>query len=268
MSSEEVVYMTIENRTGPERTCHAEAVRFVLVEPRYPGNVGAAARAMKNLGFRRLTLVDPHCHPLDLDARKMAVGALDVLEEAEVRDSLDQALQEARTVVGTSRRVGKHRKPHYRLDEIAREMAAFSRAGELAVVFGRETHGLSDAELDRCTHLVYLPSSGDFPSFNLAQSVLLVAYQLGLSVLGKPDVPPLEPPAHHSEREEMYLHLQEALWTVGFLHEDSAEVMMRRLRRMLGRAMLTSDEVKILRGVARQTLWAARQAGLKPPVKE
>lgn len=240
-------------------------MRFVLVEPVYAGNVGAAARAIKNLGFDRLVLVNPSCGSLDLDARRMAVGALDVLERAEVRESLDSALADARTVIGTSRRKGKHRKPHWRLDELAGEMVKLAAAGEMAVVFGRETHGLSDAELDRCTHLVYFPSSAEFPSFNLAQSVMLVAYELGLARIGPPDSPATDPPATHTEREEMYAHLRAALWAVGFLHEDSADVMMRRIRRMLDRALLSPGEVKIVRGMARQTLWAARQAGLEPP---
>jgi tRNA C32,U32 (ribose-2'-O)-methylase TrmJ len=115
---------------------------------------------------------------------------------------------------------------------------------------------------------VYFPSSADFPSFNLAQSVLLVAYELGLARIGAVDSDPLEPPAAHEEREEMYAHLRAALWATGFLHEDSADVMMRRIRRMLGRALLSSNEVKILRGIARQTLWAARQAGLEPPAED
>jgi TrmH family RNA methyltransferase len=246
-------------------TFDPSSVMFVLVEPVYAGNVGAVARAMKNMGFHRLVLVNPGCDPLEVEARKMAVGALDVLREAEVREDLDGALEGAGTVVGTSRRTGKHRKPHWRLDELAGEMVRFARAGELAVVFGRETHGLSDAELDRCTHLVYFPASSDFPSFNLAQSVLLVAYELGLAGMGKPDFPPLDPPATHGEREDMYSHLRDALWAVGFLHQDSADVMMRRIRRMLDRALLASTEVKIIRGIARQTLWAARQAGLEPP---
>jgi len=242
-------------------------VRFVLVEPIYAGNVGGVARAMKNLGFNRLTLVAPGCGPLDLEARKMAVGAVDILRRAEVRDNLDEALRGANTVVGTSSRKGKHRKPHWRLDELAGRMAEFAGAGELAVVFGRETHGLSDAELDRCTHLVYFPSSPDFQSFNLAQSVLLVAYELALARMGSSNGTPLEIPATHEEREEMYAHLRASLWAVGFLHEDTADVMMRRIRRMLGRALLDSREVSILRGVARQTLWASRQAGLEPPAE-
>ena len=139
-------------------------------------------------------------------------------------------------------------------------------AGDLAVIFGREAHGLFDAELDRCTHLVHFPSSELYPSFNLAQSVLLVAYEIRLALERDGVEEPDEPPAEHGEREAMYAHLQVALEAIGFLHVDTVEPMMRKLRRMLGRAELTTTEARIVRGIARQTLWAARRAGL--PTRE
>jgi TrmH family RNA methyltransferase len=240
-------------------------VRFVLVEPQSGGNVGASARAIKNLGFRDLCLVSPRCDPLGDEARRMAVEARDVLEAAKIHADLDRALEGAATVVGTSRRTGKHRKPHRRLDDVAPDLARLARAGELAVVFGREAHGLSDAELDRCTHLVHFASSSEFPSFNLAQSVLLVAYEMRLALHRSSPEDPVEPPADHAAREAMYSHLETALRSIGFLHTDSAEVMMRRLRRMLGKASLTHGEVQILRGIAHQTLWLAGRVGLRSP---
>lgn len=239
--------------------------RFVLVEPQTSGNIGAAARAIKNLGFSRLDLVAPRCDPFDDDARRMAVDAKDLLLGATLHDSLDAALSGAATVVGTSALEGKHRRPHYRLDALAPELSRLAAAGDLAFVFGREDRGLTDQELDRCTHLVRFLSSDAYPSFNLAQSVLLTAYTLRLALEGAPAEDPLDPPAPHEEREAMYGHLEDALLSIGFLQEDTREGMMRRLRRMLGRAALTSGDAKILRGVARQTLWAAERAGLREP---
>jgi tRNA/rRNA methyltransferase len=235
-------------------------VRFVLVQPQSAGNVGAAARACKNLGFHRLALVRPRCDPRDAQARKMAVDAAGLLDLLEIHDSLDLALEGASTVVGTSRRRGKHRLPHYRLDLFARQLARFAVDGELALVFGREDHGLHDRELDLCTHLVHLPSDAGYPSFNLAQAILLVAYELRLALQGDAPEAAGEPVADHGSREAMYRHLQEALETIGYLHEDSVEPIMRRLRRLLGRAALTEREVAMLRGLARQILWAARPA--------
>ena len=245
----------------------AARVRFVLVEPRGAGNVGAAARALKNLGFSRLDLVAPRCDPLGDEARRMAVDARDVLERARRHPTLDEALAGAGTVVGTSRRTGKHRRPHWRLGALADELARLAAAGELALVFGREDRGLTDAELDRCTHLVHLPAAADYPSYNLAQAVLLAAYELRSIEESSSDAGALEPPASQEEREAMYRHLQSALRAIGFLSRDTTEVIMRRLRRAFGRASLTHDEVRMLRGVARQTLWVARQAGLSAPAE-
>jgi TrmH family RNA methyltransferase len=247
------------------------SVRFVLVEPQSGGNIGAAARALKNLGFRSLHLVAPEGDPGGPEARAFAVDALDVLESARVHQTLDEALAGALTVVGTSARTGKQRRPHHRLDLFGPDLARLAEAGPLAVVFGREAHGLSDAELDRCTHLVHFLASPDYPSFNLAQSVLLVAYTLRLALEGLPGPPaqpPAEPPADHVTREAMLAHLEAALRAIGYLHEDTALPMMRRLRRLFGRAELTAGEAAILRGIARQTLWAARQAGLPVPEED
>jgi tRNA/rRNA methyltransferase len=236
---------------------------FVLVEPRSAGNVGAAARALKNLGFSRLVLVRPQCDHLDSDARKMAMDGRDLLEQAAVHPDLDNALHGAGSVVGTSRRMGKHRRPHWRFDELSAELARLARDGSLAVVFGREDHGLSDAELDRCTHLAYLPAAARYPSFNLAQAVLLAAYELRMVAVTAAPEPALPAPADHAAREAMYRHLERALRTIGFLGPDTAEVVMRHFRRLLGRSGMTPEEVKMLRGVARQILWAAGRAGLE-----
>jgi TrmH family RNA methyltransferase len=245
-----------------------DRVRFVLVEPLAGGNIGSAARALKNLGFRRLELVRPRCDPLGPEATQMAVDAADVLRRATVHDDLDGALAGAATVAGTSRRKGKYRTPHYPLDHFAGELVRSTAAGELAVVFGREDHGLADAELDRCTHLVYLPASDRYASFNLSQAVLLVAYELCRAATGTTPEEWPEPPADHEEREAMYQHLQRALLAIGFLQRDTTETMMRRLRRLLGRAALRSEEVKIFRGIARQSLWIAQHGGKSVPLPE
>lgn len=237
-----------------------DRVRFVLVEPQAGGNVGSAARALKNLGFSRLVLVRPRCDPSGPEAMRMAVRAADLLQRASVHDDLDDALAGATTVVGTTRRKGKYRKPHYRLDTFAEQLARFAMRGELAVVFGREEHGLADAELDRCTHLTHLPACDDYPSFNLAQSVLLVAYEIRRAAIDLPPEAQPEPTAEHGERESMFRHLQRALLAIGFLQPNTAETMMRRVRRLLGRAAMTSEEVKIFRGIARQSLWIAGRA--------
>ena len=239
-------------------------VRFVLVEPQTAGNIGAAARALKNLGFSRWTLVAPQCDPASSDARRMAVDARDLLDAVAVHERLDDALDGAVTVVGSTRRTGKQRRPHWRLDAFAPRLVALAARGELAVVFGREDRGLTDEELDRCTHLVHLPTSESYPSLNLAQSVLLVAWELRRAALAPP-VDDAEPLATHASREALYRHLEQALRAIEFVSDESCESILRKMRRLYGRATLSEDEARMLRGLARQILWAAGQAGLALP---
>jgi TrmH family RNA methyltransferase len=244
------------------------AVRFVLVAPRYGGNVGAAARVLKNFGFGRLELVDPREGADHEEAVRMAVDAVDVLKGARTHATLDEALADAAMVVGTSRRMGKHRQPHHRLAELAPVIAGLAMRGEVALVFGREDHGLSDADLDRCTHLAYVPTSEAYPALNVAQTVALVAYEVRNALDAAPPRDPdpdEEALADHATREAMYEHLEQALLTIGFLKLGQLEGMMRRLRRILSRAELSAGDVDVVRGIARQILWLAKQARLELP---
>jgi TrmH family RNA methyltransferase len=240
-------------------------VRFVFVEPRYGGNVGAAARVLKNFGFDRLAVVDPREGTDHEEAVRMAVDAVDVLRSARTHATLDAALEGAATVVGTSRRMGKHRQPHHRLDALAPLLPGLTDRGEVALVFGREDHGLSDVDLDRCTHLIYVPTDAAYPALNVAQTIAIVAYEVRRA-LDAAEPESIEPDdevfADHAGREAMYAHLEEALLAIGFLKIGQLEGMMRRLRRILSRAQLTAGDVDVVRGIARQILWLSRQAGL------
>ena len=247
------------------------AFRFVLVEPRYGGNVGSAARVLKNFGFGRLDLVDPREGAGHDEAVRMAVDAADVLAAARTHAILDAALDGAATVVGTSRRMGKHRQPHYALHELVPTLAGLALRGEVTILFGREDSGLSDVDLDLCTHLAYVPTSEAYPALNLAQTVAIAAYELSrATALDHPapadagDVEELAL-ADHAAREAMYAHLDEALYAIGFLKDGQVEGMMRRLRRILGRAELTAGDVQVVRGIARQIQWLAREAKLDLP---
>ena len=240
-------------------------IRFVFVEPRYGGNVGAAARALKNFGFDRLDVVAPREGTDHEEAVRMAVDAADVLRSARTHATLDDALDGAATVVGASRRMGKHRQPHHRLDELAPLLPGLATRGEVALVFGREDHGLSDADLDRCTHLVYVPTAEAYPALNVAQAIAIVAYEVrGALDAGEPEGvdPDDEALVDHAGREAMYAHLEEALLAIGFLKIGQLTGMMRRLRRILSRAELSAGDVDVVRGIARQILWLARQARL------
>ena len=248
--------------------------RFLLVEPRYAGNVGSTARVVKNFGFDRLELVAPLCSKEDEEARRFAVDAGDVLAAARVHDTLDAALSHATSVVGLSRRMGKQRQPHYRVDELAPRLAGLARhdrRAEIALLFGREADGLHDLELDQCTHLAYIPTADLYPAMNLAQAVAITAYELSRAwdaLAPAPAPRPLgttddaeemnDPLADHGAREAMYAHLEDSLAAIGFLKDGQVEGMMRRLRRILGRAQLTAGDVGVVRGIARQVLWLSR----------
>jgi TrmH family RNA methyltransferase len=249
----------------PDRVEKAlESVRFVLVGTRSAGNAGSAARALKNLGFARLVFVRPRFSPADGAARRMAVDADDLLAAAERTDDLDTALAGAAAVLGVTGRTGKLRQPLYRLDRSSDLLGELAGAGPLAVLFGCEESGLGVADLERCTHLVELPSSRECPSFNLAQAVLIVAWELRRAEPWPARRAADAPPAPHEQREAMFLHLERALLAIGFVHAGSVQPIMRRLRRLFGRALPTPLEVRILRGLARQTQWAAQQAGTAP----
>lgn len=245
----------------PERGNHA--IRFVFVSPRYGGNVGSAARVLKNFGFGRLDLVAPREGPDHEEAVRMAVDASDVLAAARLHATLDDALEGAATVVGTSRRMGKHRQPHDRVDVLAPLIAGLAQRGDVALVFGREDHGLSDADLDRCTHLAYVPTDAAYPALNVAQTIAIVAYEVRRALAAaqpRPVDPDEDALADHLVREAMYAHLEQALLAIGFLKSGQLEGMMRRLRRILSRAELSAGDVDVVRGIARQILWLAKQA--------
>jgi TrmH family RNA methyltransferase len=238
--------------------------RFVLVEPAYGGNLGSAARALKILGFRHLGIVRPRTDPLSEEARKMAMEAVDLLSEARRYETLDEALAGAVVVVGTTRREGKLRRPHYRFDELAGKLVELSSAGDVAILFGREANGLTDEELDRATHVARFLSEPRSFSYNLSQAVLLAAYELRRAAEGiAPAAAAISDPlADHETREAAFEHLERALRAAGYLEEQTAEGLMRRIRRMLGRCELTLAETKILRGIASRILWLCGRAGL------
>jgi tRNA/rRNA methyltransferase len=236
-----------------------ERIRFVLVEPQRAGNIGSVARALSNLGFSRLEIVRPAEDPTGSEARRMAVSAASLLETASIHSSLDDALAGSQTVIGATARTGKQRNPHWRIDALAEQLALGGDPGEVAILFGREDHGLNDEDLDRCTHLTFLPADEAYSSFNVAQAVLLVAWELRRSGLQPAEVQ--DSPATDQEREAFYEHYEQALRSIGFITDQTASSIMRRLRRVYGRARVSPEELATLRGMARQILWAADKTG-------
>jgi tRNA/rRNA methyltransferase len=242
-----------------------EKIAIVLVEPREPGNIGAAARAMANMGLSRLVLVRPPDH-LVSDAFRMALAARPLLESAAVADDLAQALSGFGFVAGTTRRRGAGRRGRVTPRELASELPAVAAANDIAILFGREDSGLTNEELQYCQRLVTIPSSEGFGSLNLAQSVLAIAYEIFLvddaSGSGGPGPPARRAPT--ADLEGLYAQMERVLLNIGYLDPANPAHMMRVFRRLLGRSGPDAREVKALRGIFRQVDWYAGRRGERP----
>lgn len=232
-------------------------VRIVLVGPREPGNVGAAARAMKNMGVRALVVAA--APTLDLAAaRRLAVHATDVLDDCRMVATLAEAVGDCGLVVGTSGRPSVLDTGATTPRDAAGAIVAASAAHDVALVFGPEDHGLSTEQLAHCQRVIAIPTSDAYASLNLAQAVLLCAYELRLAAIAGPGpIGAPRPLAPHERLELLFAKLEAALSAIGFLHGEGAPHVLRQLRRMLGRAELEDPEVDVLLGVARQMAWAA-----------
>jgi tRNA/rRNA methyltransferase/tRNA (cytidine32/uridine32-2'-O)-methyltransferase len=226
------------------------AVRIILVGTTHPGNIGACARAMKNMGLADLALVRPRYFPHD-DATARASGATDVLDSARVVDSLEEALVGCVYVAGASARSRTIGWPTMLPRECARELLLQAQTGTVAVVFGPEKSGLTNEDLDRCHTLLTIPTNPDFSSLNLAMAVQVLTYELRVAQLdgAVPVYQPEAPLASNEELELFYVHLAEVLEKSGFLDPQNPRHLMRRLRRLFLRAAPDQNEINILRGM-------------------
>jgi tRNA/rRNA methyltransferase len=225
-------------------------VRVVLSHTTHPGNIGAAARALKTMGMRRLVLVDPKRFP-DAQADAMAVGADDVLAQARVCPTLDEALAGTTLAIAlTARR--RDLSPVAVDARAAAELAvAEARSGaEVAFVFGTEMAGLSNDDVLKCQRLAYIVADPAFSSLNLAAAVQVMAYEVRMAAGGPgAAVNDRTPPATFDEIEGLFAHLETSMVASGFLDPYNPRRLMERLRRLFGRARLESQEVNILRGM-------------------
>jgi tRNA/rRNA methyltransferase len=228
-------------------------IRVVLVEPQHSGNIGGVARAMKNMALSRLVLVNPADH-LAMEARMMAMHAFDILQHAEVVDTLSRAVADTGYVVGTTRRLGKSRQAQHSSRSIAPLLLELAGSNPVALVFGREDSGLTNDELAQCHELISIPAHPTFGSLNLAQAVLLVCYELYVTTATQP-LSTLPTLATTAELERLYTHMREVLRRIGFLHGSSPDRMMGYFRRFFARYGLKSRDVKIFLGVFRQVEW-------------
>jgi tRNA (cytidine32/uridine32-2'-O)-methyltransferase len=259
---------------GPD--AFQDQIRIVLVETSHSGNIGAVARAMKNMGLANLWLVNPNSFP-DEASYARAAGASDILDRAQVVPTLDKALEDCVMVMGTSARGRKVPWPVLPPPEAAAIAAENSLAGPVALVFGRENHGLSNDELHRCHYHIHIPSNPDYSSLNLAMAVQVMCYELRMLFLrnleggeGSPYLTPMlvpgdagwdVPPAKVGDVEGFFGHLEQTLQDVDFHRRDNPRQLMSRLRRLFQRAKLDQMEINILRGILSAVQKAAGASG-------
>lgn len=238
----------------------ASKVRVVLVETTHPGNIGAVARAMKTMGLRRLSLVSPKTFP-SAYATARAAGADDILYHATISDSLGEALAGSGWIVGSSARVRHIPWPELNPRDCARRVVEQTFKGEVAIVFGRESAGLTNQELEQCNGVVRIPTDESFTSLNLASAVQIIGYEIQLAALSAqtPTAEPTESPVTNEEMERFYTHLREALIEIDFLDESAPKLLMRRLKKLFNRVEPNHSEVNILRGILTAAQRVARR---------
>lgn len=234
-----------------------QQIRVVLVETSHPGNIGAIARAMKNMGLSQLVLVNPKEFPSQV-ASARASSATDILDQAKVVNSLDEALVGCKIAFGASARLRKVSWPQLDVREtasLALKTVADNNAS-VAMVFGREDSGLSNAEMDKCNYLSHIPSNPTYSSLNIAQAVQVFSYECLMATNVK-SVHQKEGYRHklasNDQLEGFYDHLYQALQDIGFLDPNKNARFMRRMRRLFNRSQLDIKEVDILRGIMRAT---------------
>ena len=225
-------------------------IRIVLSHTSHPGNIGAVARAMKTMGLERLYLVNPKSFP-DPVADARAAGAADVLENARVCTTLDEAL--AGTVLAVAVTARRRDLSHEMLSahQASSRMLDLATQGEVALLFGTEMSGLSNAELDKCQLLATIPANPEFTSLNLASAVQILAYELRMAFLDEVEVPAAKgfEAAGFEDVERFYQHLERTMINTGFLDPACPGRLMQRLRRLFARARPEKEEVSILRGI-------------------
>ena len=228
-----------------------EQVKIVLVNTTHPGNIGAAARAMKTMGLDQLALVAPRHFP-SAECTARAAGADDILTRASVFSDLEEAVADCELVFGTSARTRSIAWPEVTPEAAAMQIAGHTGAGSgAAVLFGRESSGLSNEELEICHAMIRIPTNPEFASLNIASAVQIICYEISRQYLAREagGGEGAESPATTREMEYLYEHIEQTLIDIGYLDPEKPRRLMRRIRRLFNRARLDSNEYNILRGI-------------------
>ena len=239
-------------------------IRVVLVGTQHPGNIGSAARAMKTMGLHNLVLVAPEIFP-DPRADALAVGAVDLLEKARICADLDEALAGCTRVAATTARPRHISAQPYQPREWAQRLVQTDVAGDIALMFGRERTGLTNEEIDRAQELIAIPTSADYTSLNLASAVQILSYELLLAAGASTLELPVHEPVDQIEMERFYVHLEQILARTQFIDRTNPRLLMRRLRKLYGRAAPDANEMNILRGILTSVTDALERERVKAP---
>jgi len=229
-------------------------IRIVLVNTSHPGNIGATARAMKNMGLSRLYLVKPKDFP-SLEAIRRSVSAADILENAVVVDDLSQAISDCVWVAGASSQLRTIEWPVLEPRECVQQSLGYMEQGDIAIVFGRESNGLNNEEMEKCNVLLTIPTNPDYNSLNLAAAVQVVCYEFRLALTTEKITKTRgnkyqqDELANSAQLEGLYQHFFDALEHLDFFGTNNPEVLMRRLKGLFARAGTTQREVAIFRGI-------------------
>jgi tRNA/rRNA methyltransferase len=240
---------------------NSEDLSIILVEPQGPINIGSVCRVMMNFGFTNLRLVNPTKHYKSLLAKKMALSAFCVLEQAPVFDDLQSALSDIQISFGTTRRFGKYRKDFLTPSGAAKKMHESYQQINCALVLGPEDTGLETKDLDLCQHFITIPTHENYPSMNLSHALSVLLYEISLkSDTGKKFYDP-EPKkfATGDEIEHMFNHMKKSLVDIDFLDSHNPDHILRTFRRIFGGSGLTPRDIKILRGLMSRIDWTEAQ---------
>jgi len=238
-----------------------ENLIIILVEPQGPINIGSVCRTMMNFGFTQLRLVNPTKHYKSLLAKKMALSAFSVLENALIFDDLQSALADIQIAFGTTRRFGKYRKNFFTPKGAAKKLWENDQEACYALVMGPEDTGLETKDLDLCQHFITIPTHDTYPSMNLSHALAVLLYEVSLkSDIGKKfsDPSPKKLATGH-EIEHMYTHMKESLVSIDFLDRQNPDHLLRTFRRIFGAAGLSSRDVRIIRGMMSRIDWTENQ---------
>ena len=224
-------------------------IRILLSHTTHPGNIGAAARAMKTMGLSSLYLINPVAFP-DREADARAVRARDILEKVKVCTELDEALDNTVLSAAITARPRDFSHDVFDARQGARELLRTARHQPVALLFGAETSGLTTAEVSKCQMIIHIPANPEFTSLNLASAVQVMAYELRMALLeNEESADPVESLASFNDLELFYAHLERMMIVSDFFDPQKPKRLMQRIRRLFGRARLEKEEVQILRGI-------------------